>query len=59
MGSGGTFVATGPAASRDMLDFGAGFTFARANVLLSLSYNGVARDSYLEQVGLFKARYLF
>lgn len=59
VGSGGTFVATGPAASRDMLDFGAGFTFARANVLLSLSYNGVARDSYLEQVGLFKARYLF
>jgi uncharacterized protein with beta-barrel porin domain len=59
VGAGSTFVASGPNPSRDMVDYGAGFNLATSSVIFSLTYNGVARTTYLEQVGLFKARYVF
>jgi hypothetical protein len=54
-GGGSTFVASDPNPSREMADFGSGINLATSHVLLSLTYNGVARSSYLEQAGLFKA----
>jgi len=59
VGSGTSFVAAGPNPSRDMVDFGGGLNLATPHVLFSLTYNAVARATYREQVGLFKARYLF
>lgn len=59
VGAGTVFVATGPTPSRDMLDYGVGLNMATANIVFSLTYNGIARSTYLEQIGLFRARYMF
>ena len=58
--TGGTFFAvTGPVPNRDMVDFGIGVKMASGPVQLDLSYNGVARSTYYEQVGLLRGRYVF
>ena len=58
-GAGNVFVAGGPTPERDMIDYGAGLRFGSGAVQFEASYNGVARTTYLEQIGLLRARYVF
>ena len=59
VGAGNVFVAGGPTPERDMIDYGVGMRFGTGAVQFEASYNGVARTTYLEQIGLLRARYVF
>lgn len=59
IGGGNVFVAAGPVPTRDMIDYGVGLRMGRGPVQIDISYNGLARSTYLQQVGLLRARYLF
>lgn len=56
---GNLFVATGPAAARDMADYGVGLRMVNASVQIDLGYEGLARANYLQQIGFLRARYVF
>jgi uncharacterized protein with beta-barrel porin domain len=58
-GGGTFFTVAGPVPNRDMIDFGVGVKMASGPVQIDLSYNGLERSTYLEQVGLLRARYVF
>jgi uncharacterized protein with beta-barrel porin domain len=59
VGGGSAFVATGPTPNRDMVDYGLGLRMGSGAVQFDVSYNGLARSSYLQQVGVLRARYVF
>ncbi|WP_294534206.1 autotransporter outer membrane beta-barrel domain-containing protein [uncultured Rhodoblastus sp.] len=59
IGASNPFIATGPNPSRNLLDFGAGLHFDSGAFQFALTYDAIARTGYLEQAGLFKARYAF
>ena len=56
---GNSFLVTGPNPSRDMLDYSVGLRVGSGPVQIDLSYNGLARSSYYQQVGLLRARWVF
>ena len=56
---GNFFSVSGPVPNRDMLDFAVGLKMASGPVQLDLSYNGLVRSTFYEQVGLLRARYVF
>ena len=59
VGGGNVFIVNGPNPTRDMVDYGVGLRMGTGTVQLEASYNGLARSTYLQQVGLLRARYLF
>ena len=59
VGGGNVFIASGPVPDRDMVDYGVGLRMGSGRWQVDLSYNGLARSTYLQQVGLLKVRYLF
>jgi uncharacterized protein with beta-barrel porin domain len=61
IGGAGSFLAVGPTPSRDMADLGADLrmTLPVVGDAFSLSYNAILREQYVEQVGLFRARFDF
>ena len=59
VGGGSVFVASGPVPDRNMLDYGVGIRMGTGPVQIDASYNGLARTSYLQQVGLLRLRYAF
>jgi uncharacterized protein with beta-barrel porin domain len=58
VGADASFLATGPALSRDMADVGAGLRFSRPRdgETFSLSYNAIVRERYVDHIGMLKAR---
>jgi uncharacterized protein with beta-barrel porin domain len=57
-GGGGDFVATGPTPTRDMADLGVALRLStpRSGESVSVSYNAIVRQGYVEQVGMLRAR---
>lgn len=58
VGGDGSFLTTGPTPTRDMADLGAALRLSlpRIGDSLSVSYNAIVRQSYVEQVGMLRAR---
>ena len=56
---GNSFLVTGPNPSRDMVDYAVGLRVASGLAQIDISYNGLARSTYLQQIGLLRLRYVF